>query len=138
MFARRFFRVSLGILALSVAYHLGAERAGGDWQPSAPGRVRGTTAWGGNTWIAIGTNGELVLLNGSTGWDPSGYPPLPPGVTMADVKYFEGTSGGHTLLVTNADVAWTSAAGDAWISHGEYPGTPIPAKSTSCRRGGGS
>lgn len=96
--SRRFLYVSLGILALSVAYHLGAGQAGADWQPGAEGQVRGITGWGGNTWIAIGPNGELVFLNGSTGWGPTGYPPLPPGVAISDVKFFEGTSGGYTLL----------------------------------------
>jgi hypothetical protein len=68
--ARRFFFVSLGILALSLVYQIGTERGRAGWDPSVSGLVVGTTEDGYAVWNRLG---EAYLLSSFT-------PPIHTGV----------------------------------------------------------
>jgi hypothetical protein len=69
--AKTFFYVSLGVLALAIAFHFGATSA----QGQAPGNpiVAAMSAGQGGSW-AIAANGDVYTPNGPTGatWNHTG------------------------------------------------------------------
>lgn len=112
MLAKRFFYVSMGILALMVAYHLGAVKATASF---SSGQIVGL--WG---YHAHTEAGDAWALYPST-WsrDPAYDLPVP----VSDVKFIGGDRDGGAWLVTRSDEGWVRY--DAgWQSLGSFPGGP--------------
>lgn len=117
MLARRFLYVSLGILALSIAYHLGVASARADWHLAASGSIKGLAA----IW-AHDDAGQAWELR-SSGWlrRPERDLPMP----VSDVKFMDG---GYSLI-TVSDEGWVYSDGTGWISCGSFPGSATGVQS---------
>jgi hypothetical protein len=110
--AKNFFFMTLGILALALAYNLGAERARADWNPSAPGVIIG-----GSNYRWWDTSGECWKL-GLDGWtrEPVTFD-LP--VPVSQIKFIDFT--GLAQLITTDDHGWVNNNG--WRDMGPFPGS---------------
>ncbi len=100
--AKQFFYISIGILALAVAYHLIAvDPVEADWNTFAVGCFTGVD---GNTWYS--TSGEAWDVNGNTlEWYPAEDEDLP--VSTTQIELF----GSHCFSTTS---------GDVWVFSGTY------------------
>ena len=118
--ARRFAYISFGILCLTAAYQLGAERASADWDQTLSGQV-------------VGIDGAIrVWDNAGRGWTVEVSPPewvrvasldLP--VPVSEVKILAGNA-----FITYDDVAWVQSGGQ-WVNCGPFPGGPIAVEQES-------
>jgi len=110
MRSRTFLHVSLGILALVIAYNLGARSATA--QPTMQFIPQGYTVFiGGQGW-AIST----------TGWYPLSASDLPP-VALSSLA---ALSGSHAI--TQSGECWLKYNGGEWMNMGVPPGSPTPAR----------
>jgi hypothetical protein len=126
--AKRFLFVCAGMLCLSLAYHLGAERAGA--QSSASDLVASTACSPGS----VEPNMALVMdrvvyratLNGSNVFQlQTALPPIPG--TSPVVSYDAGCSG--FAILANGDV-W-AGGGPTWRYVGNLIGGPTPVSPAS-------
>ncbi len=121
MFARRFLCVSLGILALSIAYHLGAQKATAS---IASGQIVGL--WGSHAHTAAGE----VWRIGPPNWtrEPTWDLPVP----VSEVKFIDAGEPwvAAATLITQADEAWV-LSGTQWYNLGVFPGGSTASKSTT-------
>jgi len=118
MLARRFFYVSLGILALAVAYHLGATRATAEWNHSVPGEIVGFASRGGICY-AFSQSGQAWGLDSPSGWTREPTVDLP--VPVSDVKFCVGSTI-NLFIVTNSDEVWSQDWANGWVSMPAFPG----------------
>lgn len=121
--ARRFLFISLGILALSIAYHLGGDIARADRDDSNLGAIRLCTGP-----AVVSQAGEMWVFRGGGGtgfWER--FPLLNPPVPTSEIKFYE--SGGQ-LIITRSDEAWWFSNGN-WANYGAPPLSPTPTKSPS-------
>jgi len=123
--ARKFFYVSLGILALSIAYQLGAGSVRADFDDSTNSPIVGMH--GDNV---LDRNGEVWSLF-SLSWDrrPTQDPPVP----ISEIRFWQVNQ-----LITHDDVAWAwSGYPDfEWVNIGPYPGTvSVEAESFGSTKG---
>ena len=130
--ARKFFLVSLGILALAIAYNLGAERARADWDATAPGQIIGGGMNNVNDSRWYTATGEAWTLD-RHGWERGEWEArtdLPVPANQVKFLNFEGGSGGFGVhLITVDDVGWTIHTAHPthgeWTEVGPFPGGPV-------------
>ena len=115
--AKRFFYVSMGILALTVAYNLGARSVEADWDPDGMGCVAGVQE---HIWWA--QSGEAWELNGRS-WTVRPEYDLP--VSASSVK-MTGNHFGNVALVTTSDDVWVYLSGSGWQQADPFPGSGTP------------
>ena len=115
MHSRTFLHVSLGILALAAAYHLGARTATA--QATMHFVPQGYTVFSGS---------QLWSLNCGGGWCPvpaSDMPPVSPSSLAVLVP------GG--FAITQSGEGWWKYTGGEWINVGLPPGGPTPVRQES-------
>jgi len=122
---KRFLYGSLGVLALALAFHLGAESVkSGYVDNSTTGAV--AIAPGANPYI-LDENGVVWLIDVPSGWrDDIASPPLP--VPASEVKLWT-----TNMFVTHDNHAWRWSEGD-WLDMGPWPGSPTATENTSWGR----
>ena len=112
MFAKRFFYVSVGLLCLAIAYHLGAENAAGQSNASIEGVNIGPAG------ISAVVNGVLEEFDPNTG-QPYAQHPIPVAAPVAE-------TGGSVVIYQNGDVYAFGVT--SWIYEGNLAGeipTPV-------------
>ncbi|MFN0150505.1 MAG: hypothetical protein ACKVU1_07330 [bacterium] len=130
MLARRFFYVSLGILALSIAYHLGVNRAEAEWNQNASGQIVGFVGDGGGGGLAITSSGEAWRVEPTVGWTRTPGGDLPQEILASEVAFFDGSASGGYVIVTSSDEVWVNY-GSPWRSVGALPGGTNATEATS-------
>jgi hypothetical protein len=116
--ARRLFYVSLGILALAIAYTLGANSAG------AQGRSGAILMMDHNGWVI--DSAEQVWNIGANipgVWDRE--PVYDPPVPLSEVQLWSAHA-----LVTSDGHGWYNNGG-GWVDCGPHPGGPVPVEGSS-------
>jgi hypothetical protein len=124
--ARNFLYVSLGILALTLSYQIGAEQASADWNASALGQIVGLSAGNGSQPRIFLRNGESRYVNPPFGLVRDvEWADLP--VPSEEIKIF-----GEGLLVTHDDSVWMFGLppDGGWAFVGQIEG-PISSTSNS-------
>jgi hypothetical protein len=107
--ARRFFYISLGVLALAIAWNLGAMNARADWDPGGSGCIAGLH------WRYVYDYlGRCWHVSESGAWNPE--PGLDIPVPAAQVKFFE-----DMVLVTTTDQVWHHVS-TGWELADPFPG----------------
>jgi hypothetical protein len=119
--ARRFFYTSLGILCLTAAYQLGAERARADWQPS--GAVFGVWQNNGAAGL-IDHFGQAWQLSEFEGFERHEQSDLP--VPVEEVRLFS-----DGVLVTQDEDVYISVGLSSWRPVGRFPGGPVSVQPES-------
>ena len=119
--AKKFMYVCLGILALAVAYHLGAQSGEASYLDHSMTGV-------------VAADGNFILLDNGEVWDrtPSQddwmpHPHLAPPVPLADIKFW-----GPGAIVTQADDLWMYDDGQ-WVNFGAPPGYSLTNPTTWSR-----
>ena len=117
--AKRFFYVSMGILALMVAYNLGARSAEADWDSTLPGEI-------------IGAAGLTVYTCNGEAWDvDQGWvrkPDMDLPVPSSEVKILT-SSGSVVYLITQSEELYRTNGG--WSYYGPFPGSGTPTTKSS-------
>jgi hypothetical protein len=121
--AKRFFYVCLGILCLVITYHVGADRARGEWNPSG-GWVIGVAfpyVWN--------TNGEAWEHHSTYGWRTRPEVDLP--VPVDQVAILSEVTPGNAMLVTVTDEVWRLRNDTIYWSCLGSPCGPVPLQADS-------
>jgi hypothetical protein len=108
--AEKFMYVCLGILALTVTFHLGARYGEASYLDHSMTGI-------------VAANGNFILLDNGEVWDrtPSQpewmpHPHLTPPMPLAEIKFW-----GSSAIVTQADDLWMFYDGQ-WVNFGSPPG----------------
>jgi hypothetical protein len=123
--AKRFMFVCFGLLALAVAFHLGAQYGHAEYvDPSATGLVAALNAQG--QFLALDGNGQLWRwLPGYRVWDrmPNGVLPVP----VSQVKFLLDSN----VFISVSNEAWQKENDpDPWVNFGPPPGMTATQPST--------
>jgi len=120
--SKRFFYVSLGVLALAIAWHLGARSARGDWDTSGLGSIGGVQ---GPIWWAH--SGEAYRLEAGGSWTrDSGYDlPSMTGQVELTGEYPQGIA-----VATSTDEVFLHTA-SGWFRAQPFPGSGTATEKTS-------
>ncbi len=108
--AKAFMFVSIGILALVVAFQFEVRTSRADFDESAAIRVVGL---GGNGLVALLADGTVFAANASHDWYEDDSSPVP--VSVASIAFWNGSN-----LVTNSDECWIFDG--AWEQAPSLPG----------------
>ena len=127
--ARRFFYVSLGILALALAYNLGASR---------------TEAQSSGTTVVLGLAGDVVWdgsgqaweIQSASQWDrvPEWDVPVPAAEVLFIQTRGSGFIGFFADLGTANGEVWgfnSNSPAPHWTYRGQVPGSPVPVEGSS-------
>jgi hypothetical protein len=127
--AKSFFYVSLGILALAVAFHLGATSAKG--QAGAGPQVAGVTGSGVVSAAIVDAAGYIWATAGLN--NPVFGPIAPPSSTRI-IAIGAGEYGAHIFIVNEGGEFW-EWTGSSWLLQHSFPsGPPTAAERTTWGR----
>jgi hypothetical protein len=125
--AKKFMFACIGILALTVAFLLGAQFGRAGYVDHSTTGIVATAQPYSNIpefpWVLL-DNGEVWRWNWQNGtWyraDLAPPPPPPPPVPVSEIKFF-----GYPWLVTTTNEFWIGGS-TGWLNHGTPPtGTPV-------------
>ena len=102
---------AIALLALAVAYHLGADSASSDYVDHSTTGIVAASDVGGEP-LLLDENG-IVWRVGSASWVQSSHNPLP--VPIDQIKYWS-----ETVVVTTDNTLWRYLHG--WNNYGQWPG----------------
>jgi hypothetical protein len=119
--AKRFMFVCFGLLALALAYHLGAKNA------SAQAPPYHFVGWG--NLVVVGDQAWQLGAGGWTQRFPQDLPPVPPSTLVWWEDQPRG-AGGMIALTENGE-GWSSGGPGGWVSVGFPPGGPTPTRQQS-------
>lgn len=131
--AKGFFYVSLGILALAVAFHLGARSAGASYVPfNEQGIIAIVDVYGWGHCDVLLDNGELWEISNGDPWRVNTHQTLPLPLPASDIKFL----GPGIVVSRSTNEVWLNgSAPSPWVSHGAPPplATSVPSRGQSER-----
>ena len=112
--AKRFMYVCIGIMALAVTFHIGAEHGRASVVDHSLSGIIASHREG-SLFAVLMEDGQVWRFNGSEWSLSDNPPPLDP----SEIKFWHAT-----YFVTYAEELWHIPPGGSWTNHGSPPGGP--------------